>query len=625
MSSSRRARRSDGAYRLATLAAAGVAAAFYAVLLADPMALSPDPDWAKVALLVLVGRRGLLSGDGPPAWPLDIDGGFPQLGHPHDLFGGPFALPLLLFPAIVGIKVLVVTLAALGSAGMAALARRGLGMRPGACALAGALFAVGGALPAYIRSGAINKSFLLLLPWLLVGYHVGGRRGAALAGLSSAAIVLDAGWAALFGFAGAAAWIAVDQLGRPRLAPKLVAGALGLTLALCAGKLAGASLLLDMPAVSLPKATETVADYFQSADFLAPLSLPASLITAPTLDGPLAPLGFDVFFLGLPAAALLLLGLVAAAGRPRRWRLALITAALLFLASRANATWGPLRLLLEVAEPARGLWKIDKYSLVMVAMVLSLWAGAGYDALLGWLEGRERAPGVGLSVGVGLLLAAPAFVANRPLISDLFPGEATPLPLASLDCPEPAVYAVQPSPRSAAAAGHWQDNDALLRFLVVRDGGVVSQLADFERDPPGARPCGVLTASPLDWRLTLSPTSPLYASLERVDAPPPTARWASDDVPVPVSLEAGRIRADALGDRSGALLFNLPYHPAWRLSEGATQAADGQLAAIIEPGQRALDARLPLRWITAVWSLSQLLFWLTLGWIVYSGAQRPPD
>jgi len=613
MSSSRRSRRSDAAYRLAILAAAGVAAAFYAALLADPMALSPNPDWAKVALLVMIGRRGLLAGDGPPVWPLEIDGGFPQLGHPHDLFGGPFALPLLLVPAIVGVKVLVVALAALGSAGMAALARRGLNMRPGACALAGALFTVGGALPAYIRSGAINKSFLVLLPWLLVGYHAGGRRGAAVAGLSAAAIVLDAGWAALFGFVGAAAWIALDQLGRPRLNPRLVGGALALVLALSAGKLAGARLLLNMPSVALPKKTETVAAYFEKADFFDPLSLPASLITRPILDGPLAPLDFDVFFLGLPAAALLLLGLTAAR---RRWRLALLTAALFFLASRANATWGPFRLLLEVAEPARGLWKLDKYSLVMVAMVLSLWAAAGYDALLDWLERRERPLGSLLAIGTGLLIALPAFVANRPLIGDLFPGEAPALPLAELGCPEPAVIEVRRSPDATVAEGHWQDNDALLRFLVVRDGGVVSQLSDFERDPPGTRPCGVITANELDWRLLLSGSRPLYTSAARADAPIRPARLLSDDTPISASLGAGSASAVGLDGSGGTLVFNLPYHPAWRLSEGTLRSVDGQLAAEVSPGVEALSARLPTSGITAAWALSQLVFWLVFGWLV---------
>ena len=56
-------------------------------------------------------------------------------------------------------------------------------------------------------------------------------------------------------------------------------------------------------------------------------------------------LGSKVLMVALLVAA----GLAAGLYRARRWRLAALTGALFFLASQANAAWGPFRLLLEVA------------------------------------------------------------------------------------------------------------------------------------------------------------------------------------------------------------------------------------------------------------------------------------
>jgi hypothetical protein len=613
-------------HRLAALTAAAVAVAFYAPLLADPLALSPNPDWAKVILLVLVGRRGLLAGDGPPAWPLEIDGGFPQLAHPHDLFAGPFALPLLLAPAQVGVKALAIALAALGAAGMAALARRGLGLGAGPGALAGALFATGAPVAAYLRSGSINKSFLLLLPWLLVGYHLGGRRGGLLAAMATAAIALDAGWAALFGLGGAAAWVLVDRLGRggmagersgraPRPGLRWWAGVAGLAAALSAGKLAGGVLALEMPPVALPKQTDTVAEYLDRASFFEPWRLPQALISPVVVERPFDPVDHDVFYLGLPAAALLAVGLVAGlVGARRRWRLAALTAALFFLASQANAAWGPFRLLLELAEPARGLWKLDKYAVVPLAMVLSLWAACGYQALLDGLAARRRAPAPALALGVGLALAGAGFVANRPLVQDLFPREAPPLDLAAVGCPSPPVIAVQAT-GGGEVAGQWQDYTALHRLLVVRDGGVVSGLTDFERAAPGARPCATLTVyAEREWRGLLDEGRPPYDALEPAPGAVGAARWRERGEPLPAQLGCGYAAAQVPEGASGTVVFNLPYHPAW---SGGGVEVDGQLAVEASGGPVALTLETP--WITAAWAASQLGWWLALAAVLAAG------
>jgi len=616
--------RDDGApaghHGLAAWGAALFAALFYAPLLADPQALSANPDWAKVMLSVVVGRQGLLAGEGPPIWPLEVDGGFPQLGHPHDLFSGPFALPLLLLGAPAGLKALVVALTALGAAGMAALARHAMRLRPGACLLAGALFAVGAPTAAYIRSGSINKSFLLLLPWVLLGYHLGGRRGALFTGLASAAIALDAGWASVFAFAAVGAWVVVDRIGRGaeggrRPGLRWWAGAGGLALALGAGKLAGASMIAGMSPVSLPKKTETVAQYFERASFFEPWRLPEALVSPVSMHGPFTPIDHDVFYLGLPAAALLLVGLV---GARRRWRLAALTLALFFLASKANAAWGPFRLLLELAEPARGLWKLDKYAVLLLAMVLSLWAACGYHILLERLaRGRAAVAGIAALAGA-LLVAASSFAANRPLVQQLFPHHIDPLPLEQTGCAPPVVVAVQAVDVPAQVGGHWHDHDALQRLLVVRDGGVVSGLGDFERAQLGAEPCALMIRrGPPDWRQLAAADQPVFDSLEPAPEPTPHARWREDGAAVPAALSRGLITAELEPASAGTVLFNLPYHAGWTSRSGRVFDVDGRLALELNGETDGLELELSTPVVGVLWGTSQGIWWLSLVMLVF--------
>lgn len=103
-----------------------------------------------------------------PLWCPFVGGGYPIFAHPADDSLTPFAVPVLLFGEILGVKINMALLSLLGALGVYLLARRQLKMgEPGAMFSALAYLAAGW-FPSMMLAGAYANAFFHLTPLILL-------------------------------------------------------------------------------------------------------------------------------------------------------------------------------------------------------------------------------------------------------------------------------------------------------------------------------------------------------------------------------------------------------------------------------------------------------------------------
>lgn len=596
----------DRRHRLALALVAGVAALVLAPLLRSGSALPLNPDWVGPIRMAWLDRAALLGAHQLPLQIPAVDGGSPLLGHPHDLAAGPWLALVLLFGPVLGVKLVAALVVALGGLGTTRLARRGLGLGPAGAALAGGLFVAGAALPAALRSGSLPKLQLAMLPWILVGWHTGGRRGVALVAGGLALVLGHAGPAGAAAVLVLLAWAAGTST---RARWRTVAAALPLAALLVAGKAAGVAALLSAGPLAGAKGGGSLADWAAVATGMDPVALVRSLVIPPLAAArPTWPAEPGLVHLGL-GGLFLVPGAVHLARRRRAagaWVLLVLGAAVL-----PWLVWGPVVALLP---PLRTLEKVDKAMVVPVALALALVAGAGLDALQ--RRGRWRGP-VALGVAAGALLSAA--VASRPLVTGLFPVAALPT-VAGARLGGATVLL----PQGPAA---WHDPAALWRLALAAEGVGVAGIKEFSR--PGApRPTHTLALRPPvdDWRplaAGLREGRPLpVATLVPVAGAPPPARWAGDDPargPLQLTEGPGWRQLSGLAGAGGRILLDRRAEGGWQVAPVDAQdgvccgilEVDGRMAVDVPAGREALRIEHRAPGAALAWGLS-LLGWLAV-------------
>lgn len=139
-------------------------------------------DWLEVAKFDHFARRALVEHHTLPFWNPLIGGGLPQFAHPSDGSMGPLILPTLLTSAVLGPKIVVVLVAALGAMGLYLLGRGRARLSRPASTFAALAYVGAGWLPSRVAVGFYESCLMMAVPAVLAAWTWPfARRGPALA------------------------------------------------------------------------------------------------------------------------------------------------------------------------------------------------------------------------------------------------------------------------------------------------------------------------------------------------------------------------------------------------------------------------------------------------------------
>ena len=189
------------------------------VLFCAPMLSTPDGflsgdsyrdnDWLTDRFFDLAARKTLLEEGAFPLRSHLIGGGYPTLGQPFDGSWAPTLLAILLFGPVLGVKLNLFLLLALGTWGVWRLSRDWLGLDQGPAGFAAASFAVSGWLPSMMLVGFYPQVFYMAAPGALALLLTPRRSGDAILSGALLFLLLQQGgnaFAATVGFLFAALW-----------------------------------------------------------------------------------------------------------------------------------------------------------------------------------------------------------------------------------------------------------------------------------------------------------------------------------------------------------------------------------------------------------------------------------
>jgi len=127
-----------------------------------------DNDWLNCRSFDLMSRQALLEHGQFPLRSHLVGGGFPTIAHPSDGSWAPTLLAVLLLGDVLGVKVNILLALLLGCWGAFGLARRFLGLSPGASLFAALLLGFSGWLPSMLLVGFYHQLFYLAAPGILL-------------------------------------------------------------------------------------------------------------------------------------------------------------------------------------------------------------------------------------------------------------------------------------------------------------------------------------------------------------------------------------------------------------------------------------------------------------------------
>ena len=126
-----------------------------------------DNDWLTDRFFDLAAHQAIREHGVLPLRSHLVGGGFPTAGHPFDGSWAPTLPAILAFGPVLGVKVNLLILLALGTLGVFALARRWMGLPPPAAGFAAGAFAVSGWLPSMMLVGFWPQALYMVTPALL--------------------------------------------------------------------------------------------------------------------------------------------------------------------------------------------------------------------------------------------------------------------------------------------------------------------------------------------------------------------------------------------------------------------------------------------------------------------------
>ncbi|MEO6950294.1 MAG: hypothetical protein ABI321_00670 [Polyangia bacterium] len=392
--------------RFRTLALVTLALVATAALWQHPGFLSGGYDFRYFESAMEAARRNIAWFHQAPLYDPWMCGGEAQLANPQSIAGSPAFLLVVLFGTAVGTKLMMVLFIALGLDGMYRLARQsGLG---GEASLASALtFGLSGWVVAHFAIGHVSFFGATLLPYLVCFYRRGldDLRWAVAAGAVAALIVLTGGTStAVMAAVCLAAIIVVDVVTLKTARPLGVA----VTAGVCALAF-GAYRILPALEFAIDHPRHTVeTDRF---GLVSLLRAAVSLDVAGKLPGQRYALHEYVWRLPLLAWPLIVLGGIALWKRTlptQRLDLTVLLVALVGVgvAMGDALPYGPWWVMRHVPV-LRDLRAPSRYVL-LVALALSLLAGAGVEALRERISGRSI-----VLVVLGLLALDGVVFANR--------------------------------------------------------------------------------------------------------------------------------------------------------------------------------------------------------------------
>jgi len=460
------------------LALALVPAVFGVAMFLEPLGIQGldeyrNNDWLSIVVFRSWLHRGVHELGQFPLWCPYLGGGYPTIQHPSDGSLTPFALPVLLFGHVVGVKLNLLLLVFGGGLGVYLLASDHLGIGRYGALFSALAFQASGWFPSMMAVGFYNLALYLLIPLILyfLVRAYAEWRFALPAGvlLGFFAHVAAMGTAVLVVFCGLLAVGHSLRLERRRPGVRWrPAAVLALTLAVGTGvaavKLVGVWDLTQrgcylhgsqQGCASMDEAGEAVGpfeyadkdwnDHFyeSAAHFLR--SAFSHAPRAPDTHPSGEPLSDEYAFLGIPwlAAPLFAAALFVVGRRSLPWVAA--AAVVLWLCFGPNAPLDLYRITVLPAPVLRDISQFYKYANFFPLLVLVLLSGGALDGIssVEWLR-RARS----WCVLAALASLAPFAVIHATLLADRFAHPAAALPDAE------GFHQVRAAndPRSGAAA-----------------------------------------------------------------------------------------------------------------------------------------------------------------------------
>ncbi|HIA01735.1 MAG TPA: hypothetical protein EYN66_07460, partial [Myxococcales bacterium] len=143
-----------------------IAGIFIWPLLADPYAISSNDDWTQMLAFQAYLEDQFTMHFSLPMRSHMLGGGFPIIGHPEYPIISPLTLTTLVFGAVLGVKINLLLVYALGLFGMWSLCHSTYKLRPCSAAYATLIFAVAGWYPTILYSGNYPQIYYMWFPLL---------------------------------------------------------------------------------------------------------------------------------------------------------------------------------------------------------------------------------------------------------------------------------------------------------------------------------------------------------------------------------------------------------------------------------------------------------------------------
>jgi hypothetical protein len=523
-------------------------------LFADPWAISLNDDWTWILAAQAYLRDTFIEHGALAHRSHMLGSGFPIAGHPEYPILSPLSLPVLLFGPVLGLKIAVWLVCALGALGTWLLCRRTLGLSAGSAAYATAALTFCGWLPAILHSGNYPQIYYL---WTgLLAYLVFERR-VVLAGLLVATMLTDGHLNSVCVFLVVGAWACLR--GRE--------GAISYVLSMATGAGLGAFKLL--PTLALLRIEDRTAGAYEIAS--------PSLEHFISLQGPV-----DAFALG-PIPWLLMLGAAVA------WRKATVPAALLLVAIGLYLGWGTaltsrLPILRSIDAPS----KYYVYFIGFFAVLLGAIALERLPERVGWALG---------AVVAGLLLWA-----NAETLIQTFTVEDPPRHKRAYVQIETDYF----DSGTAGQGGEWtgpRESRPDLYLYYLRGVGIARWEDNF-RLPGVAVPQSVVE---LNGTLTANPAYRGEAWSDRgsINRGSINSGAATLD-----AIHANGLTLTASLTSAGQVHVNQRWDTGWTCSQGDLSDSDGRLSIALPAGDHAIRCRyrsMPLTWGLGITGLTALL------------------
>jgi hypothetical protein len=579
-------------------------------------------DWMNILMHRTYFEKSIREFGQFPLWNPFVGGGYPTIQHPSDGALSPFALPVLLFGDITGIKINLLILLYLGAMGVFLIVRGRLGGSTAGAFFAAFAYIVGGWFPSMMLVGFYNQAMFHLFP--LIAYFLTGAfekpKLAIAAGLLFAvySFVGVSGFFTIGIFCGFLALAYCVRFTNKRFVfdPRPTA-ILALFFVVAAG--AGAVKLLGVwelsnQGVYAHGKTQHERTYDQvfrkEAFYSGPISFSKALVSHVSKDAQYKkgrPVSLEYAFLGVPWPVLILFfgGLFFA---PRRlWPWLFAGGIMLALSFGPRSPIDLYRWLIWPFAPLRAISQFYKYSNYFIFFVIVLAAGVGLSTVLDRIRSSWAKALLNGAVLVGLI---PYAFSHGALLYETF--KLPPQDTAA----QPVFYQVQTD------VAHLTDNNKIEyrekirplqsreNFNLRRNVGTIDWYADIYL-PENAVP-----------RYFVHPVS----GVQRENPGYKGEAWfaSTKNKVQSVDFKANTITVDVQVESPGTLIINQNFHKDWKTDPGRVTSDSGRIAVVLEkPGRYWVT----LRFVPQVFYRGLLISLMTFGfsiagWFVFRKRER---